>query len=443
MLLEGRRSHENAPRTATQWDAFGAGLAGFIAISANSLAGIYAARALGPSNYGYVAFFFSLLGLIVLAGALGLTTRVTMAAAAEINGATNPEPEIEALAFLRLISLAPLFVIGLLLFTFRQELAVPLALVIGSVYLLRGFLAGILQGYGHLTVAAAMESLQGIIYLVLLLIGWGRSLSGVYGAIAASHITALSLGIFAITQVRPLTVAHLCLHKAQVRRFLAPLTNIYGLTLLLAAYGPFGGFVLGSAGHVHETAYFNVGMSLVGIVATIGNIMLTYVYYPRQCRLAASTEAAASWTWYRNFFAGFAIIGMSTAILFSLFARLIVDLLYTEQYLPATLTVSALAWANLFYMLQQLTAWTLVARGDFARPIRAALVQFAMLVLSGWITARWSPRPLEMMTLIYVLVAILGWLLTMRAMRQNCISKSAFWPLKTHIPRLARRREQH
>src|SRR5690348_17144951 len=85
-----------------------AGIAGAIVPISTAVAGLILARSLPTADYGRLAFFFSVLGMVILFGSLGLSTQITTLVARQIvtDEAHNGSSEIANLIILRLSTAA-------------------------------------------------------------------------------------------------------------------------------------------------------------------------------------------------------------------------------------------------------------------------------------------------------------------------------------------------
>jgi O-antigen/teichoic acid export membrane protein len=397
------------------WESVAASAATIVAITANTLAGIVVARQLDAQNYGYVAYFFAMYGLVLVVGSLGLTGRVIMLAAEP--GPPTSGQSVETLLRLRLITILPLAFLALGAALFHQ-MGGGIAYLVGGVYLLRGFLTGILAGKGRVLAASLIDCLQGLIYGALVLLDTNIRVETVYGGQLVSHLVAAAITIVVLISLKLIDLRQLLLWQGAALTLLRSLASMYTLTLLLGVFGPLSTFLLGTTGHLDEAGLFGIGMGLFGLVVMVCATIMTNVYYPHLCQLLNAEQQPAALAWLDTFVRGFLLIGVVVAAPLSFAAGSLIEGLYTARYLGATLATQLLSWANLIYLLQQLIAWTLVAAGRYNRPLFPAALQCTTLLIGG-LLASITPAPLEASISVYCGAVLLGAALTVRDVGQE------------------------
>lgn len=384
----------------------------------NGVAGIYAARRLGPAQYGHVAYALAAFGLVTLLGSLGLATRAVTAAAGRSDSGGE---SVALLALARLVTLLPIALGGLVALALAHDAAVGVACAAGALALARGFLAAAVAGSGRVATAAVVESLQGFLYLAALLALRVASPGGVYAALVLSHAAPVPL-VVAIAARKGLLPASSLRErdwKGHACRLVGALGGVYALTVMVAMQGPWLAFVFGRSGRVAETAYLNVCLSLAGLAASVCLAVHANLYFPRLCRLLAARGQAAAASYARSWCWRFLAAGLAAAAALTLAPGAVVGALYSPSYQAAAGLLGVVAWAGALAFLEQVLAWNLLALGDVRGPLVPVAAKSAILGAGGLAAVAWCGSPLRALLAVYVAAALAGWLLMLRAVRRR------------------------
>ncbi|HLQ35642.1 MAG TPA: oligosaccharide flippase family protein [Chloroflexota bacterium] len=346
-----------------------------------AVAGLIIARSIDPVSYGKVTYFFSIYGMVVLLGAIGLSTQITTELARLSASGRSGEhwQTISALGLARAATLAPIAVISALV-AWRVDLIAGVAGEAGVAVLCFGFSLGIVQGLHKPVLVATLALGQAVIYLALVA-AWGRtSPEHVYATLITSHLAAAASAI--VTSVVLIPDWKFSLSSGLLRKwksFARFSSQAYMVSLMAAPYATLATLALGKMDRFQDAAIFGVGLSLMIVLPTALNMVVSIQYYPRLCLLiGGSPDSARSWldTFYRTF----AVMGLASAMLLLFFPKQIIEVLFTPKYLAAVPVLQSLAPAALLMTLGNLLVWTLVAHGQLRVAITGGAVQLTILI---------------------------------------------------------------
>ncbi|MGH2457893.1 MAG: hypothetical protein ACRDIY_03400, partial [Chloroflexota bacterium] len=331
---------------------------------ASAVAGLLVARGLGLARYGEVAYFFSVFGMVVLLGSLGLSTQVTTEVAHLVGSGKiqSVGREIPVLLQARLATVG-LVAAAAALVAIQGDRTVAAAAIAGGIALLAGFGFGMAQGLGRARLVVGLQLGQALLYLGAVAF-WASSapervFAAVIGTYTISMLTVIvgCRGILARTiRVRGSIFA--------MSRAIVPLTGpVYFLTLLLAPYGAIAVLALGKAGAFESAADVSIALALASpLSGALATVIVAY-YYPRLCALVARQEPTCH-ELFEGFYRPAAALGVLATIMLAVYPGELISLLYPARYLIVVATVRAMAPAAGLLAVGQLLVWTLWAHGQ-------------------------------------------------------------------------------
>jgi O-antigen/teichoic acid export membrane protein len=358
------------------------GTVGVVVQISTALASLLVARSVHPAMYGEVAYFFSLFGVVVLLGSMGLTTQV-VTEVAQHTGTRDVNilgKSLQALTRVRLGSAAVLLLISAAIGVLGDPL-IAYAGAAGTVSLLTEYALGIIQGLGQPRSAAALHLGRALFYLAVVAV-WARG--------APESVVVAFVGSYSLTLVATLIVvwvaiprgalpalAHRSWYRMEVSAIGSTLRSSglpYGMALLLAPYSAVAVLALGWSGEFARAAAFSISLTLVTMAVTASSMIVGVQYYPRLCALlaAGSRDAAA---WFGRFLRLFAALSMTAAVILVMYPTEIISLFFTPAYLSSAEPVAGLAPAVLLLTLGTFFGWTLLAHNAASAALSGAAVQ--------------------------------------------------------------------
>lgn len=384
------------------------GAAGGLIQVTTAIAGLFIARGLGIAQYGEVAYFFSVFGMVVLIGSLGLSTQVTTEAARLVGiGTTRSRSgKISILLEARLVTVAVLDIIAALV-AIQGDRTAAVAVVAGSVALLTGFGFGIVQGLGGARLVAGLQLTQALLYLGTVAlwasVGPGRVFATVIGTYTISF-----LGTIVACRQLLATAIRSRWHIGETLRAIIPLTGpVYFLTLLLAPYGGIAVLTLGKAGAFESAAEVSVALALTGPLSGALATIIGAYYYPHLCALVAR-DAPTCREFYEGFYRPIAALGILATIILAVFPAELISILYGPRYLAGVATLRAMAPAAGFLAVGQLMVWTLWSHGQVRCALAGAFVQLVVLLAAVALAVSRPTVPLWWLGLGHSLAAASG-----------------------------------
>jgi O-antigen/teichoic acid export membrane protein len=358
------------------------GTVGVVVQISTALASLLVARSVDPAIYGEVAYFFSLFGVVVLLGSMGLTTQVVTEVARH-NGTGDLDTlgrSLQALTRVRLGSAAVLLVISAAIGILGDPL-IAYAGVAGTVTLLTAYTLGIVQGLGQPRSAAALHLGQALFYLAVVAV-WARAVPEfVIAAVVVSYGLTLVASLIVVSVAMPRgavpDLADRSWYKTEPSAIGSTLRSSgrpYVMALLLAPYSAIAVLALGWSGEFARAAAFSISITLVTMATTASSMIVGVQYYPRICVLVAagSPEAAA---WFGRFLRLFAALSLTAAVMLLLFPREIISLLLTPAYVNIAEPLAGLAPAVVLLTIGVFLAWTLLALDAGSAAVLGAAVQ--------------------------------------------------------------------
>lgn len=335
-------------------------------------------------------------------------------------GAKVAVASVELLALARATTLLPIALAGALAVTLFHADAIAVACAAGALALARSFLAAAIAGSGGVALAACIESVQGVLYLALLLAFRAASPPVVFAALLSSHLAPLPVFVAAAARRGLVRFARIRrgAWREQASATLGALGGVYALTVTIAAQAPWMAFILGKTGHLAETAYLNVGLSLSGLAPSVCLAVHANLYFPRLCRLLATNAEPAATRYARVWCRRFLAAGLASAVLLTASPAAVIRALYAQPYQDAAGVAAVAGWVALVMLLEQALAWNLIARGHVASALRPAAAQCLIMVAGGAAAVAWSREPLGALLAVYVGAALVGWLLMLATVRR-------------------------
>lgn len=412
------------------------GGASVVAQAAMALSGLVVARTLDPTHFGQVAYFFSVYGLVVLLGSLGLSTQVSaeVARAQAAEHAGDTAGRVSALVTLRLSALVVLLALAGAALALGNLIGAAAGLA-AAIALLGSFALGILQGLGRARLAAGLLAGQALLYLLVVAL-WAREApERVYLAMAATatlpFIGALPQTLkYLVNPDRPWSFG-----RQYWKTVTAASGQVYALSLLLAPYGALALLALGGLDRFEDAASISVALSLVLLPATASSTVVAYQYYPELCRLAAGGAPNGVRLWLGAFARPLALASVTSSLVLGLGAATLIDLLYTSKYLPGAAPLVSMAPAAGLLTMGQLLAWTLVPLGKGRLALLGAGVQLALLGAAVGITITMPDLPLWILGAGHTLgslAALVVWAFGVR----RATSEGALQPLRLALAAL-------
>jgi O-antigen/teichoic acid export membrane protein len=405
------------------------GTVGVIVQIFSALASLIVARSVHPATYGEVAYFFSLFGVVVLLGSMGLTTQVVTEVARHA-GASDPGSltgPLQSLTRARIGSAAAIFLASATIGVVGDPL-IAYAGAAGTISLLTAYTLGILQGLGRPRSASALYFGQAVVYLVLVVF-WARgAATSVIVAFVASYGLTLVGGLIAVSAaIPPGTLPGLADRSwyktgpAAIGTTLRSSGGPYAMALLLAPYSSLAVLALGSSGQFERAAAFSISITFVTMATTASSMIVGIQYFPRMSALAArSTPDAAAW--FRRFLRLFATLSLTAAVMLLLFATEIISLLLPASYQAIAAPLAALAPAVVLLTLGLFFAWTLMARDATSGAVIGAAVQLLGAAAAVGLFSVVPAAPLQWLAVGYSAAAAAGaavWTLKLRRLEPH------------------------
>ncbi len=401
-------------RVLKSWKTVFVWICGAIAPISTALVGLVLARLLPTAGYGQVAFFFSILGLVILLGSMGLTTQVVAVTSryVSLEQPTILAQEVGQLLALRLLSLGLFLLIALITFAAGQTI-IALGIGIGALVLLNGFTVGILQGGKFVLLATVLQVLPALVYLIGILILQVNEPGSVYLLAGSSYLITFLVAVSRVPAIVSLKPKHLLVTPRNLLANMLVAGRVYIVTLALASFGMYGAMVLGSSGRFVETSAFALSFSLISFPATALTLVLTVLFHPKLCSLVArgSFQEAADWFdgFYRICMAGAVAIA---SVLFT-HSHFTITFLFSTKYAFAASVLEWLAPAVIFSTLSQLLSVNMLGHEAFRGALAGALSQMLTLFVTGGLALASGQNSLQNFALAHSVAAGVGFVVSL------------------------------
>ena len=391
-VSRGVRSPAEASRSALLTTAIVWGSAA-LAPLLSSIAGLSLARGLAAADYGEVAYFLSVVGLVVLLGSLGLTTQITTVIARfSAGGSFDGEvPQVLSLVVVRLATIAVIGTAALV----AGEVGHPVVRVAGltgGVVLATGFVHGAIRGSGRARLAAVLQVVQSSLYLAAVMTWVRDDPDRAFIALAASYGFCLMVGLPFLRVLRDAGFRIGTGLRISIRSIARSSSQVYLLSLLLAPFASVAVVTFGAAGRFSDAALFSAALTLALAPSTALSLVVSIQYYPRACTLGTSGDRGAAW--YDHFYRRFASLAVAAVALQVVFAGDVIAALFGDKYLGAADPLRSLAGAGAFLNLGQLAVWTLFAHGRVRAALTGTGAQLAGLLASVALMIHFPELPL-------------------------------------------------
>ncbi|MDH3627299.1 MAG: polysaccharide biosynthesis C-terminal domain-containing protein [Acidobacteriota bacterium] len=258
-----------------------------------------------------------------------------------------------------------------------------LAALIVPVRVMLGTLVGVFRGTQRIVQANILNTVWPVAQLVAVIVALvvlARGIAGMAGAILVCELLVVMWAgtmIFRGVAPRPRLQA----------KHVAPLVS-YGLRVYLFSMLLFVNYRLDMALLRHFVDYTEVGYyaTAVGLGEILWNVptSLTFVLFPYVIGIADEERDRRTITLSRMTVAAMFVI----CLVFGIFARPIVTLLYTDAFLPAVFPLVVILPGILAMSIQQVLGSTLAARG---RPERVTIAAAAGIVINLLLNLWWIP----------------------------------------------------
>ncbi len=397
-----------------------------------AVTGLLLARAMDTEKYGEIAFFFSNLGLVTLIGSLGLTTQIRITTA-KYSGSRNDTSllnEIRSLLTVRLSSLL-LFLFLVLVFLALHNYILAAGIGIGGLILLEEFFLGILQGTGRSVIATFLQILPTTLYLIIVVIINPKTTATntVILIVFFSYFPSLLFGSILALNKLGIKFQQLLPSQEAIHRSLIMTGKVYLLTLILALYGMFGTFLLGTLGLFKETSAFALSSSIIYFPSSAFTLVHYTVFYPKFCRFVNEKNYIEAVAWFDIFYRFLFSTAISVSITVMVFSPTIISILFTDKYSFAANILSILAPNIVFILLNILVIWTMVAFDQFRAALFASLVQLLCLICGSFLAIAANTNFLSLFAFAHTFATFICLLISMGFLKK-------IFPFQLHLVKL-------
>jgi O-antigen/teichoic acid export membrane protein len=336
-------------------------VAGPIVPIALSLAGLIVARALPPSVYGQVAYFFSSFNLITILWQLGLSPLATGEVARSIRtgGVAAAARVTPPYLIARLVSLAVLIPVGIGAALLGDPI-VASATAAAAIALLATFAQALAQGLGRASLVAGTQIVQALLYLAIVAVWAKEEPERVFLAVSATYAFSLLAMAWASQRLVPNVTTWWSLSRGHWRIVGHAVGWLYGIALLMTPFSSLAVLTLGSAGRFDDAAAFSIGFTIPLLMSVSAATIISIQYYPHLCHLLADAVSDAR----RHFDLLYRLLawaGLSVAVVLLTQPGAVISVLFTSAYAGAIAPLTSLAPAAFFLPVVQLGLWTLIA----------------------------------------------------------------------------------
>ncbi len=393
------------------WKIALVGAASFTLPVSTAATGLLLARAMPADEYGKVVFFFSVVGVVILVGSMGLGTRGRIVAARYSALPTDATILREAthLSVSRVATCGLLLIAACLLKAAQMD-TVAAGLAVGSAALITDFFVSFLQGYGWAVFGSLLQVLPPLLYLAsVIAIGLHRPRFGlIFTLVALSYLPSMCIAIGCFPPLLKIKSQLRRLAYRELRRDLISASRIYILTLVTAFSGMFGTLILGSLNLYTEDAAFGLALSIATFPASASNIMQNAVYYPRYCWLLAQKKRSEAANYFDVFYRILMCGGIAGSTVLICYSGDLLAILFANKYAFASTPLRFLAPMIVSSLGVQLVIWTLVAQDRIGAAMLSACASLAFLLVGGSILLDLTHDSLSVFALAHTVASLLG-----------------------------------
>jgi O-antigen/teichoic acid export membrane protein len=378
----------------------------------NSLAALYIARVLSKTDYGRMTYFANLFPPMLLILGFGLSAKVIKEVAEFHASGRSAElsQRLYTLLGLRLITLAPLPLVGGMGWLLTEQIPYLLVALAAMCAVLSDFMLGILRGSGKLITSAAILILQPTVYLALLGVGLAHDVNGVFLALGISYGSNLLVESIALLLSGSLPhLQYFSFSKIYARRAMGVSSKIYIIGLCQTAFGSWILILFGFLGWYDIVAELSVPLSLVSLLALVNGPVLMTLVYPRVLQLkpsAVNTFDIAC----RMVIA----VALAVAAVMAVYSDIVIRVLYSTRYVDTAPLLVIQSPLVLILALESLMTLTQIGLEQLSTALKMQIGRLALLGIGSMavlIVPRTNVSIEVWLSWVYVLAALAGlWL---------------------------------
>ena len=379
----------------------------------NAVAGLIVVRFVAVEEYGQIAYFLGLLGLLRFMSNLGMGAKAIQ----EVSRADREEGQggikrvFYNLGLLRIgssvIVLAACLLIGIL----TDDPVVIWAGIAAFGATSMDYASAVIQGLRQKMTAAGLIFLQPAVFMALiffLIITQSVNPTTVFLAYTISFSLTTLVGLLpVIKRVGRFLWSGVSLHY--LRSMMLPLLSLFLFGLVSRLSGSATMITLGQLELFEIAAFFGAAFSIIGMIGPFGTNIVTAVFFPDFVRFRADGGRREMANWLARItrvLTMFLALPVAGGIVY---ADLIFGILYPSEYVAAVVALQVLSVGILLNSLQQLFNYTMI--GEARTPVATIItgVQLIFLLISIVIVLFAAPSDVPAyLALGYVVVKSLG-----------------------------------
>lgn len=314
------------------------------------MVGMLSARYLGPSNYGLINYAASLVAFAVPIMQLGLRSTLVQ------EYIQNPEKEGELIGTSLVMNLVASMacIIGVTMFSAVANPGEPTTIIVCALYstsliaqsvemLQYWFQAKLLSKYSSLAMVCSYVAVS--VYKIYLLSS-GKS---IYWFAVSYAVEYGATGLILVAAYRKVGTQKLKMSLQTAKQLFAKSKYYIVATLMVVAFNSTSGILLKLLIDERENGFFAAAVTCTGVTTFVYNAVIDTarpVAIESRRQSVEAFEKSIS-----NTYALVTYLSFAQALAFTLFAKLIIGVLYGEDFLPAVPVLQILVWQLAFSIM--------------------------------------------------------------------------------------------
>lgn len=389
-------------------------LSSVISTGLNLVVGFTLVRIMIPEQYGEVAFFLRLFGLVRFIGTLSLGIKVIedISRFSTLQDRPSLRQAMSTLGFLRLASGLVILSVMLFLGWLWKDPIYTWTGLAGFVASISDFASAVAQGLKlRKEVALLLVTQPALFFGGVLSLTYSQNTTplGVYVIFSTSFLIVLVLYSLMLTKTSlPIPGIKSLSWSYFIKAFKA-LSGMFLFGIFNYLYFSLGALILGQAKLFEEVAYFNSAISLVVLPITLGMTVLTAIYYPDVVSAIAAGQQDVAVRLVEIFIkVGVLLLSIPTAFLM-VHADHVIRILYTDVYSPSIIPLIIMTPLTLLLLIQQLFVFSLFALKKLFVPSIGVGIQALVLFLGAMLLlASGQETRVIGMAVIYLATGVFG-----------------------------------
>jgi O-antigen/teichoic acid export membrane protein len=387
--------------------------------AASLVSGLYIARQLDTQQYGQYAYMANIFLLIILFLGFGLSSQIAKDVAEyQKDQSASFQNALSGLVALRIGTALLAGLSGALIWMISGQIMYLYAGLSAVLFMCVDFVVGMFSGLQQIKRVAILLLAQPIGFILLIFMLPIQDELSVYIMFLVSQVISAVVAVLLILY-RPsvyIVPRFSQIHSLRWSEMVAGL--VYLIMLLQTAYGAYGVTLLGAFKQYDAAGELSIALTIIRMLPILFGTLITLLYYPRLCAIHNQGDHRHFQQTAQTVYRLSTIAAAGCAVLLTVYADVIVNVLYTSRHASAIPLLQLTAFMSLFSILDHVITWTLVAADQASKALWPLVARMILLLLTLPLAALVDGALLpQIVAISYIASAGIGWLIQLRTSR--------------------------